>query len=336
MNLTVTTSDNFMMGGVMFNVEGGYTDVTINEIMFEFNGGRDEQTYELYYKPGTLVGYNENSDAWTLACAGSTNIQWSGGIYTNTGNADYNGITDKSQCSITIPAGETYAIYIHGISRAIASFEEGSSFSDIVASDNYLSVYTGLGISSSNGPFSTGFNDDLYMTPKVRLLYSVSKNHELVVTTLSNTGIGGIMFDVISKSVDITINEIMFKYNGGRDTQTYELYYKQGSLVGFNNYSAEIYTNTGNADYSGITDKSQCSFTIPAGETYAIYIHGISSSLVVSQGGSSFSDIVASDNFLSVHTGLGISSSGGPFGNGKRNNYYVTPSVKLFYSINSV
>merc|ERR1740123_720682 len=302
----------------------------IDELMFNYNGGSGtSHNYKLYYKQGSLEGFNTDSSAWTLACSGSTTPLWSG-VYSNTGNADFSGITDATQCSFVIPVGEKYAVYIHGTSRGLVTNSEGTSFDDVVASDNYLSVYTGLGL-FDGGVFSTGYGNNYFITPTVRIFYSVSVlpsttigatttsslstlEKELTVTTESNTGVGGIMFDVTAGQDDVMIDEIMFNYNGGSDTtQTYKLYYKQGSLEGFNTDSSAwtlacsgsttpnwngVYSNTGNADYSGITDASQCAFTVPAGQTYGVYIHGISRGLVVQKDGSSLDDIVAIDNNL--------------------------------------
>jgi len=361
-------------------------------------------TYKLYYKQGSLDGFNTDSSAWTLACSESTTYDWTGYVYDNTGSADYSGITDESQCAFTIPAGQMYAVYIHGISRGLVTNSEGTSFDDVVASDNYLSVFTGLGV-FSGGVFSSGYGNDYYITPTVRIFYSASSSisstqspepsttdnnivsttqspdpsttdsntlsttngviastnaisttdtktsidNELTVTTEFSTGVGGIMFDVTAGPNHVSIDELMFKYNGGSDaTQTYKLFYKQGSLEGFNTDSSAwtlacsgsttsiwngVYnSNTGNADYSGITDASQCAFTVPAGQTYGVYIHGISRSLVVQKEGTSLDDIVAIYNHLAVHTGLGV-FSGGVFSSGYGNNYFVTPTVRLFYSV---
>jgi len=156
----------------MFDIQALDDDITISQLMFSFNGGSGStQRYNLYYKPGSLVGFNENSAAWTLACSSSTTPLWTG-VYSNTGNADYNGITDASQCAFAIPAGEKYAVFIHGISRDLVVQKEGScSFANVVADNDYFVVHTGYGVSSSNGPFGDAYGNNFCVTPSVRIFY---------------------------------------------------------------------------------------------------------------------------------------------------------------------
>merc|ERR1719461_1827282 len=173
-SLTVSTSSSTGIGGIQFDVQANSVPITISRIMFSFNGGSGSQTYRLYYKVGSLSGSQFNSGAWTQKCQAATTIGWTG-IYTNTGNSIYNGVTDANLCSVTIPAGQKYAFYIHGDTRGLTTSRTSGNFNTVTASDSFLSVYVGLGLSSnypSYDPFRNGYGNDYYCKPKVRLYYS--------------------------------------------------------------------------------------------------------------------------------------------------------------------
>ena len=62
----------------MVNVLAGGVDVTIEKIMFAFAGSSlRNQTYSLYYKAGTLEGFNLDESAWTLLVCSFTFISLS-------------------------------------------------------------------------------------------------------------------------------------------------------------------------------------------------------------------------------------------------------------------
>jgi len=168
--LTVTTESNTRADGFMFDVEADQvSDVTINAIWFDSDAAFIP-TYGVWYKEGSFVGHNTDESAWTLAGSGK------GSIVPALISNDFR-FSTSSRFSFTIPAGQTYGIYIYGISPNypwLVVQEEGSSFTDVVASDEHIKVYTGLGVSSSCGPFGEECGNDFYVTPTVKLMYTVT------------------------------------------------------------------------------------------------------------------------------------------------------------------
>lgn len=133
-SITTTFVDNNAFAGNMFDVTANRT-LTITAFDVHLSAGTDD--VYVYYKPGTYVGFETDSSAWTLL--GMDNVTSLGaGSPTR---ADIGGLT--------IPAGETYALYVgvayNGVSMLYTNGNNIYSNADITLT---------LGIGRGNPAFS--------------------------------------------------------------------------------------------------------------------------------------------------------------------------------------
>lgn len=116
--------------GNMFDITAINT-VTIDSFAANFNPGFG--TAEIWYRPGTHVGFTGSNAGWTQA--GSV-------AYTSSGNGAP-GTSINLFVNVTIPAGQTYAFYVHG-SGGI-SYTNGIAVGNIFAQDANIIFMEGFG-----------------------------------------------------------------------------------------------------------------------------------------------------------------------------------------------
>ena len=141
--LTTYYASNNGQRGVMFDISATQ-EVTI--MCFDANlYAGTTANYEIYYRPGTFVGNENNSAAWTLL--GSTT-----GL-TSAGNNV--GTNIPIPVLVPIPAGQTYAFYITNDFGGGTSYTDGTAAGVVLGSDANISVLGGIGKSY---PFGLTFN----------------------------------------------------------------------------------------------------------------------------------------------------------------------------------
>ena len=101
--------------------------------------------YEIYYRPGTHVGFENNAAAWTFL-GGETGVTSAGNNVPTALNIPIN---------ILIPAGNTYSFYITNTFGAGTSYTDGTAVGNFLAADANLTVFEGVGKSY---PFGLTFN----------------------------------------------------------------------------------------------------------------------------------------------------------------------------------
>jgi hypothetical protein len=128
--LTTTFAGGNGFDGNMFDITA-LNQVTIDSFAANFNAGSG--TAEIWYRPGTHVGFTGSNAGWTLAGTAP---------YTSTGNGAP-GTLINVYVNVTIPAGQTYAFYVHG-SGGI-TYTNGTGVGNLYIQDANIQVFEGFG-----------------------------------------------------------------------------------------------------------------------------------------------------------------------------------------------
>ena len=106
---------------------------------FDGHISNTQTTYQIYYKVGTWVGFENNPGAWTeLGTA----------TFTPNGLGQYSAI--PIPVNLTIHAGQTYAFYLMN-NGAVNYYHNGSSVGAVSTTDANLTVFQGAGLNSLFG-----------------------------------------------------------------------------------------------------------------------------------------------------------------------------------------
>ena len=161
---TLGTGWNWNTGalGVMFDV---YVkeDLTLTGVSFNFNGcAGASQSAAMFYKSGTNVGYEETPSAWNslgtqiLSCDG----------YLNPSSTYDTG-------SLSFAAGNTYALYLTGVSRGIlANYSSAFNLGDVFLSSDELDAQMGYGM--YGGSYSPWDSYGVAYRPEIELHYTTT------------------------------------------------------------------------------------------------------------------------------------------------------------------
>ena len=114
--------------GNMFDITA-YTELTIDSFYVNVDGA---SVMEVWYKEGSYLGFQSNSSAWTLA--GSNNVVFAG----------MNNNSLLAIGGITIPAGETYGIYVAITSGSTINYTNGNGTNEIYQ-NNDMQIECGAG-----------------------------------------------------------------------------------------------------------------------------------------------------------------------------------------------
>ena len=132
--ITNLTSNNGASGN-MFEIEATGGNVTIDS-MYLNNSRTIATDFEIFYKVGTYVGFENNPSAWTSIVRDTVIAQ-----------GNNNGTPIPAHLNVTIPIGQTYSFYVYshnGSMRYITGSQEGAPW----ASDNFITIYQGTGTGS--------------------------------------------------------------------------------------------------------------------------------------------------------------------------------------------
>ncbi len=127
---TTTFAGGNGFDGNMFDITA-INAVTIDSFAANFNPGTG--TAEIWYRPGSYVGFENSNVGW---------IQAGTAPYTSTGNGAP-GTSINVFVNVSIPAGQTYAFYVHG-SAGIA-YTDGIAVGNIFLQDANIEFKEGAG-----------------------------------------------------------------------------------------------------------------------------------------------------------------------------------------------
>ncbi|MFM7766280.1 MAG: hypothetical protein ACKO9S_00305, partial [Bacteroidota bacterium] len=128
--LTTTFQAGNGFDGNMFDITAINT-ITIDSIAGNFNAGSG--TAEVWYRVGSYQGFTGSNAGWTQAGTAA---------YTSTGNGAP-GTTINANLNITIPAGQTYGIYVHASGGV--QYTNGTAVGNLYTSDANVQVFEGHG-----------------------------------------------------------------------------------------------------------------------------------------------------------------------------------------------
>ncbi len=128
-SLTTTFAGGNGFDGNMFDIVA-LNQVTIMSFAGNFNAGTG--IAEVWYRPGSYAGFTNSNAGWTQA--GSASV-------TSTGNGS--GTAIPITVGVTIPAGSTYAFYVH-FSGGVA-YTNGTAVGNVYASDANIQFKEGHG-----------------------------------------------------------------------------------------------------------------------------------------------------------------------------------------------
>lgn len=123
----VTGTSSFI--GEMFDI------VAVNSIEvtgFDVHLAAGTGTYEVWYRPGTHVGFSTSNVGWTLAS--TTTL-------VSNGNGTFTPVTNN--ISVIIPAGQTYGFYIVANTGPNVRYNPGTALGNIVAQNSDLQLLEG-------------------------------------------------------------------------------------------------------------------------------------------------------------------------------------------------
>ncbi len=155
-SLETTFADNNAFAGNMFDVTLK-TDLTITSIDVNVDTPGAAVTFEIYYRPGTYVGFDNSAVGWTLAATGTGTSQGQG----NPTPIDFP--------DFALPAGD-YGFFVYQSSYGVADtrYTDGNNVYD----NEVMTITTGIG---KGNPAFTGTT----FTPRTwngRILYTFEVN----------------------------------------------------------------------------------------------------------------------------------------------------------------
>ena len=162
-SLTTTFAAGNTHRGNMFDI------VAINEVTIDaFDAHPTDNTdYEIYYKLGSYLGFEDNAAAWTLVGSAFGVVAQPLGTPTPL----------PINVGITIPAGQTYAFYVTSTNVAVAqNYTDGTTAGAVFASDANIQFLEGAGMEY---PFTAGgalytpriFNGNIHYSTAIGTTY---------------------------------------------------------------------------------------------------------------------------------------------------------------------
>jgi hypothetical protein len=118
--------------GNMFDVQAINT-VTIDALDCHFNS-TNTSTVEVWYRPGTFVGFENSNAGWTMALSSVVNPLGTGSLTPIPGTF-----------AIEVPAGQTFGIYVTTNGGSQVNYTNGSALGNLYASTSDLQFHEGKG-----------------------------------------------------------------------------------------------------------------------------------------------------------------------------------------------
>jgi hypothetical protein len=144
-------------GAIGVDVTAGPEDVTITQLQTYFNL-TGTATVHVYYRTGTICGHMQDPAGWTLLGQTTATITGSGS-YILSNVFDMPGV-------LTIPAGQTYGIYLGTFSGPLVCYYNGGTVcgATTAASNGDLTLKGGTAITSPPAPFggASAFSERIF------------------------------------------------------------------------------------------------------------------------------------------------------------------------------
>ena len=144
-SVTTTFSAGNSQSGNMFDI-AATNEVTVTSFDGHPQGNTD---YEVYYRAGSHLGFEDVSTAWTLVGSASGVVAQPQGSPTSIPIA----------VDVTIPAGETYAFYVTSTTSVNQNYSNGSLVGAVFASDANMQFLEGTG---NAYPFGSTFSPRVF------------------------------------------------------------------------------------------------------------------------------------------------------------------------------
>ncbi len=190
-SITTTYASNNGLAGAMFDVIAD-SNLTINGMYTNLSVASG--VFEIYYKPGTFIGFEQNSSAWTLL--GSNSII-SNGVDVPT--------LVPIPFSINMNAGDTIAFYISnttGGSSGLKYTNSTISTGALYVTNGALRIYIGKGVTY---PFGSGsiFSDRVWNGTLNYCTTTTGMNHlqEQTISVVPNPSVGNVQFSFGDKNI---------------------------------------------------------------------------------------------------------------------------------------
>ncbi|MFN8397540.1 MAG: right-handed parallel beta-helix repeat-containing protein, partial [Bacteroidia bacterium] len=178
---TTYANNNSCGGGNMFDVTA-YNEITIDSFDLNMNAGT--VNVDVYYKTGSYAGFETTSGAWTLLGSASA---------TSTGA----GVPTRLHVGgLTIPAGQTYSIYVYTTSIVYTTLSATTNYTN-----GDMNIACGVGLCSLFGGTNNprGWNGRIYYTaegcPSSRTPVAVTVNPLPVVALADSNNCGPLSLD---------------------------------------------------------------------------------------------------------------------------------------------
>ena len=281
--------------GIMFdvtavqNVRITYIDVALD--------GSGTGNMMIYYKPGTHVGNETTSAAWTFLDSAHVTFSPTGFVHL------------PIYINQVVTSGNSIAFYVTGDNGPIAvDYTNGNGVGNVYSQDAYIQIREGTGI---DYPFGGTFTPRV---PNVNISYcdlsSMPSCLSDTTTFTSNNGNDGNMFDVTVGSSDVTLRRMYCNING---TGWWHIYYRSGSYVGFETSSTgwtlldSTYITSAGSDQPTLIPIDMDIFA-PAGSTFAFYTTGTGTGADINYtDGTTEGAVFSSNAHISIKEGKGMS-----------------------------
>ncbi len=166
-------------------------------------------TIEIYYRPGTFVGFESSSAGWTLVGSAAVTAQ------------PYGTATPiPLNVGVTIPAGQTYSFYVTSTNVSVSlNYSNGSAVGTVQSSDANIQFLQGKGMEY---PFALGgaifsprvFNGIIHYERPLNYVWSTGETtNSITVAPTSNASYNVTTTDVLNAcsnidTIDLVVNQL--------------------------------------------------------------------------------------------------------------------------------
>jgi|GEM_PF-3286093 len=265
-SLTTTFAGGNGYAGNMFDITPT-DDLQINALDIHDQGVGSTSTVELWYRPGTSVGYESSSSGWTL-------IGTYSGVAAGFGVGTF---IDISGNGVTFSGGSSYGFFVnltsYGVGGSRLNYTNGNP---TTYSNADLSLLTNCGKATGGFTGST-FADRMW---NGTIYYHVLPSVKTLTTLFAaNNGAAGNTFDIIPKWTIDKITGVDVNVSGTGSALSINVWYKKGTAVGYENTpSAWILLDAGTGTSAGENNPSYVDLPGAAGvrfeanQTYGMYV----------------------------------------------------------------
>lgn len=313
------SSTNFNVGNINMSLGGVYTFTCSTNLSGDANPSNNLIITTRTVNPIVNItgpSYICSGNSANLSLSGSaTSFTWSTGATVTpisvspTSNTNYSVIaTNTSGCFST--ASLNVAVYNPTINTT-GTISCGNPATGILSANAFTpSIINWYSSPTSTTSLGTGINFSVSsaFTQTYYAQASVAAPGSLFTTLAAGNNFKGTMFDVTAIT-SITLDSLELHFNSTQ-TSSVEVWYRAGSFVGFetsNTGWTQAFTGTVNPLGTGVLSPIPGTFaiTIPAGQTFGIYVTTNGGSDVYYSNGTTLGNLFASNSDLQLFEGKG-------------------------------